>query len=331
LMINGSRVVENYNVAWKSLIDWNWHYVWMTYDWSTKRVYLDWVLIWQKAQAWTLTTSFNRTIWRHWSSTSYYTNWQIDEIRIYDRVLSLDEIQFLYKSNLKKTSLDTWEFETLNTCLAATWTYRYSWYVGSAVDTSWHTENRMLTTNIPLVSVDATWYDFWTRTASWSAQTLNGTMWTLTVTDRLWSSWWLLYLATSDSLVWKNTAQTIDTNNLKFKANSLIYNWLYEWYTNTHVAFGNGISTTQYKTAKSSCAAWADHCASSSAKILEYMRRITDTNDFMCGDVWTYSDNTQIQLEIPAWQIQDTYEWTLRVTLQDNYGTRQRWTWATIN
>ena len=317
-------IVSNYNNNW-----WN-HVVVSNNNW-TLSYYINWQILQNTGTDYWSWSSNSWSIWERLVSTHYPYSGYIDEVRVYNRALSQDEVQFLYKSNLKKTSADTWEFETVNTCLDATWTYRYSWYVESAVDTSWVTDNRMLTTNIPLVSVDSTWYDFWTRTASWSAQTINGTMWTLTVSDYLWNTWWLVYLATSSSLVWKNTNQTIDTNNLKFKANSLIYNWLYEWYTNTHVAFGNGISTTQYKTAKSSCAAWADHCASSSAKILEYMRRTTDTNDFMCWDVWTYSDNTQIQLEIPAWQIQDTYEWTLRVTLQDNYGTRQRWTWATIN
>ena len=318
-------IISNYNDNW-----WN-HIVVSINNWTMSYYINGKKLTNTGSTYWWWTNNGTWRIWMKNQSTYYPFNGMIDEVRVYNRALTQDEVQFLYKSNLKKTSADTWEFETLNTCLAATWTYRYSWYVESAVDTSWRTENRMLTTNIPLVSVDATGYDFGSRITSGSIQTINWTMWTLTVTDNLWNSWWLLYLATSDSLVWKNTAQTIDTNNLKFKANSLIYNWLYEWYTNTHVAFGNGISTTQYKTAKSSCAAWADHCASSSAKILEYMRRTTDTNDFICGDVWTYSDNTQIQLEIPAWQIQDTYEWTLRVTLQDEYWVRQRWTWATIN
>ena len=41
----------------------------------------------------------------------------VDEVRVYNRALSQDEVQFLYKSNLKKTSENTWEFETINTCL----------------------------------------------------------------------------------------------------------------------------------------------------------------------------------------------------------------------
>ncbi len=296
---------------------------------TTMKMYVDGVDRWSVR----ISSLNTRTVWSGpiyiWKRSSAYYKWWIDEVRVYDRALSQDEVQFLYKSNLKKTSENTWEFETVNTCLDATWTYNYTWSVVSYVDTQAAT-GRSLTTNIPLVSVSWTWYDFWSHTASWSIQTLNGTMWTLTVTDKLWNSWWLVYLATSDTLVWKNTNQSISTQNLKFKANSLIYSWLYEWYTNTHVAFGNWVSTTVFNSAHSTCAASDQHCSSDYA-IMEYMRRSTEPYDFMCGDVWAYSDNTEIQLEVPAWQIQDTYEWTLWITLQDDYWVRQRWTWATIN
>ena len=324
--VNWSRTVDNYG-SW--LIDGNWHLVWMTYDWQTKNVYIDWKLVWTVNISWTLTKSFNRTIWRYWTRTDYYTNWQVDEVRIYNRALSQDEVQFLYKSNLKKTDVDTWEFETLNTCLDPDWTYNLVWIVESFVDTS-GSISRSLTTNIPLVSVDGTWYDFWTYETTWSEYVLRWTMWTLTVTDKLGNSWWFVYLATSESLVWSATQEKISTENLKFKANSLAYNWMYEWYANTHVTFGNRISTTAFNSAYSS---WCtnDHCASSSAKILEYMRRTADPNDFMCWDVWSYSDNMEIELEVPAWQIEDTYEWVLWITLQDENGMRQWWTWWTIN
>jgi hypothetical protein len=41
----------------------------------------------------------------------------LDEPRIYNRALSAQEIQFLYKSNLRKFDTDKRLFETLNTCL----------------------------------------------------------------------------------------------------------------------------------------------------------------------------------------------------------------------
>ena len=200
----------------------------------------------------------------------------------------------------------------------ATWTYNLVWTVESFVDTQAST-NRTVTTNISTVSIDWTWYNFWEYQVTWTEYILRWTMWTLTVTDKLGNAWWLVYLATSNTLEWKSTHESISTNNLKFKASSLAYNGMYEWYTNTHVSFGEWISTTEYRTAQSQhCAAWEDqHCSGTDATILQYMKRTKDTDDFMCWDVWTYSDNTSIELEVPAWQVEDTYEWTLWITLQD--------------
>ena len=139
----------------------------------------------------------------------------------------------------------------------------------------------------------------------------------MTVTDKLGNSGWFIYLATSESLVWSATQKEISTENLRFKATNLAYNGMYEWYTNTHVTFGNGISTTWFNSAYSS---WCtkDYCEGGSAHILEYMRRSADTDDFMCWDVWTYSDIMEIELEVPAYQISDTYKWTLWITLQQD-------------
>jgi len=321
-------------VTWYNTVWWN-HIVVSLNNWVIS-YYINWVKV---------NNSSNTTMWawnnwnwiigkRNYTSDTYPPypfSWQIDEIRVYNRALSQDEVQFLYKSNLKKTSQNTWEFETLNTCLDASWTYNLVWTVESFVDTSGST-SRNVTTNIPLVSVDWTWYDFWSYVTTGSSYVLSWTMWTLTVTDKLWNSWWLLYLATSDTLKWQSTNESISTNNLKFKANSLVYNGMYEWYDNTHVIFGNWISTSEYRTAHTSaCPATNQHCAANNAKILEYMRRTVDPNDFMCWDVWTYSDNTSIQLEVPAWQVEDEYEWVLWITLQDEYWVRQWWSWWTIN
>ena len=296
-------VMQWYNISW-------WNHIVVTLNGWTISYYVNGIkLVNGSETSWTWT---NNSIWRIWrrnnNSNPYPFKWMVDEVRVYNRALSQDEVQFLYKSNLKKTSADTWEFETINTCLDAIWTYNYTWSVVSYVDTQAST-GRKLTSHISDVSVDSTWYDFGTHTASWSQQVLRWTMWTLTVTDYLWKSWWKVYFTTSPTLVWKNTNQTIDTTNLKFKATNLTYNWLYDGTLNTHVTLWTGMSTSQYKTA---------HWSAPTDNILEYIVRTGDVNDFMCGDVWTYSDNTQIELTVPAWQIQDTYTWTLWVTRQQD-------------
>ena len=331
-----SNTAENLtNIMYKPDV-WVWHHVVCVVDGSNMTMYVDGV---SRTSA-SLSSMGTRStitnpiyVWKHPNYKTFPG--QIDEIRVYNRSLSLDEVQFLYKSNLKKTDTTTWEFETLNTCLDVTWTvYNYTWIVESYVDTFAST-GRKVVSNVPYISASGTWYNFsWTVNSSWaiepyytksSQQLLSWTMWTLTVTDKLGNSWWFLYLATSDSLVWSVTQQTISTTNLKFKANSLVYNGMYDWYTNTHVNFGNWVSTTEFRTAKSSCVASQQHCLNDYA-IMEYMKRSVDTNDFMCWDVWTYSDNASIQLEVPAWQVWDTYEWTLWITLQDNYWIEQNGT-----
>ena len=132
-------------------------------------------------------------------------------------------------------------------------------------------------------------------------------MWILSVTDYIWKIWWRVYFTTSPALVWQETEEEISTENLKFKANNLIYDPLYEWVQNSIVWFWEGISTTQYNTA---------HWSTENDNILEYIVRETDENDFMCSQVWVYSDNTEIELEVPAWQVEDNYNWTLWITLQ---------------
>ena len=291
--------LSNYSIVlWEKTSAWSWRQI----------VYTNWIKYINWISASVNNERVDLTNWYIGRVGSSYYNWTIDEVRVYNRVLSQGEVQFLYKSNLKKTNVDTWEFETINTCLDMSWTYNYTWRVVSYVDTQAST-GRKLTTNISDVSVDSTWYDFGTHTASWSQQVLRWTMWTLTVTDKLWKSWWKVYLTTSPTLVWETTHQTIDTNNLKFKATNLIYSWLYDWVLNTHVTLWNWMSTSQYHTA---------HWNAETDNILEYIVRTGDVDDFMCWDVWIYSDNTQIELTVPAWQIQDTYTWTLWVTLQQN-------------
>ena len=234
-----------------------------------------------------------------------------------------DLAQFLYRSNLKKTGTGTWEFETINPCLDTSWSYEYSLLVEEySVETSASTW-RTLTTDIPWVSVEWTWYDFWIYETTGSSYVLSWTMWRLIVTDYLWKSWWKVYFTTSPTLVWQTTQETIDTNNLKFKATNLVYSWLYDWVSNTHVTFWSGISTDQYRTA---------HWDTETDNILEYIVRTEDTDDFMCWDVWTYSDNTQIQLNVPAWQVEDTYKWILWITLQDDTisAKNSSWWWDNV-
>ena len=293
-------VARKYSLEYRVKPDWwEWTHIIKVWWWSN---YVNWQEVEEIPQEFWIAANLS-TVWvdDEW----YYFRWLVDEVKVH-WALTPDQVQYFYKSNLRKTGTGTWEFETINTCLDITWTYTYSIEVQSPHGISTSTW-RSLTTNIPWINVEWTWYDFWTYVSTWENLVLTWTMWTLSVTDYIWKIWWRVYFTTSPALVWQETEEEISTENLKFKANNLIYNPLYEWVQNSLVWFWEGISTTQYNTA---------HWSTENDNILEYIVRETDENDFMCSQVWVYSDNTEIKLEVPAWQIEDNYNWTLWITLQ---------------
>jgi hypothetical protein len=70
------------------------HYCWIYNAW-TLSTYKNWVKTWSRA--WAMSTStVNLTIW--WATTLDTINWIIDEVRIYNRVLSDAEIENLYNA-----------------------------------------------------------------------------------------------------------------------------------------------------------------------------------------------------------------------------------------
>ena len=297
---NMLTVARKYSLEYRVKPDWwEWTHIIKVWWWSN---YVNWQEVEEIPQEfWIAANLSNVWVDDEW----YYFRWLVDEVKVH-WALTPDQVQYLYKSNLRKTGTGTLEFEIINTCLDITWTYTYSIEVQSTHGISTSTW-RSMTTNIPWINVEWTWYDFWTYVTTWENLILTWTMWILSVTDYIWKIWWRVYFTTSPALVWEETNQEISTENLKFKANNLIYNPLYEWIENSLVWFWEWISTTQYNTA---------HWNEENDNILEYIVRETDENDFMCSEVWVYSDNTEIELEVPAWQVEDNYNWTLWITLQ---------------
>jgi len=84
------RYVSNHG---SGLTDSKWHYIGFTFDGSTKKSYIDGVFVGEQAVSGSLTYSFAyRRIGRFGSSTTYYANGTIDEVRIYNRALTPEEI-----------------------------------------------------------------------------------------------------------------------------------------------------------------------------------------------------------------------------------------------
>ena len=307
---------------------WEWTHIVYTYspeDWE--KYYVNWR---EDSLPDELYNAFN--IFSRWWRTSYvylnlwynddqYFTWLIDEVIVFDYTLYEEDVQYLYKSNLRRTGPDTWEFEVMYPCLDMSWSYEYSVDVESTIGTSASTW-RNLTTQIS-ITVDGTGYDFGTHVSTWSVLTLTWTMWTVTVTDYVWQPGWRLYFTTSPYLVWQDTQQTISTENLMFKASWLVYSGLYGLTETSHVHFNTRDRISMY----TSAASWTSVQDAENSPILEYfVRHVDNWNDWLCEDVWTYSDDTQIMLEVPAWQVEDVYTWTLWITLQiDSYEEDEWW------
>jgi hypothetical protein len=84
------RFVSNYG---SGLTDGNWHYIGFTFDGSTKNSYIDGAYVGNLPVTGTLTFSFsNRRIGRFGSSTAYYMNGLIDEVRIWNRALPSSDV-----------------------------------------------------------------------------------------------------------------------------------------------------------------------------------------------------------------------------------------------
>jgi len=85
LYTNG-RYVSNHG---SGLVDGQWHFIGFTFDGSAKKSYIDGVYVGQLPISGTLTYSFNyRRSGIFGSSSSYYLNGLIDDLRVYSRALS---------------------------------------------------------------------------------------------------------------------------------------------------------------------------------------------------------------------------------------------------
>lgn len=90
LRTTSGRFVQNDGNV--SLNDGNWHFYGFTYDGSTKRAYIDGVQVGTQSITGTLTTSFNRTLGRFGTDTSYFANGKMAKYEVYSRSLSASEV-----------------------------------------------------------------------------------------------------------------------------------------------------------------------------------------------------------------------------------------------
>lgn len=80
------------------------HLVCVTWDWSDVKYYIDWVLystdvwvIWTANVSW----EYDLTLWKTAGGTYSYTGWNIWLVRIYDSLLTQDDVTDLYLEGLR--------------------------------------------------------------------------------------------------------------------------------------------------------------------------------------------------------------------------------------
>ncbi len=172
-----ARYVSNHG---SGITDGNWHYVGFTFDGSTKNSYIDGEYVGQQTGIeGALVNSFSsRRIGRFGSSSTYFANGLIDEVKIYNTALSDAEIKLDYNQGSQfvmgktnqtiggtTTSLEYCIPGDTSHCSAPIAEYKFDEGIGtSAFDTSGN-NNNCLTSNNP----------FWTIGKVGKALEFNGT------------------------------------------------------------------------------------------------------------------------------------------------------------
>jgi len=142
-LYNATSATDNIRLETVSTFnDGDWHYVTFTYDWSGSylwvTVYVDWVSVSTSliTYTWTITNSILNSEslqinWR-WTSTDSTMECGLAKLRVYDRVLDLDEIEILYWDWIEFNPV--WEINTLIVAWGGwAWAAAWAWGGGGGV------------------------------------------------------------------------------------------------------------------------------------------------------------------------------------------------------
>ena len=93
--LNGSATEWSWQLSsTTTLSTGTWYYIQVTYDWTNIKIYINWVLNVSNSYSTALASNTDDLIlWLYYNtSASYRYNWLLDEVKIYDRVLTAWEI-----------------------------------------------------------------------------------------------------------------------------------------------------------------------------------------------------------------------------------------------
>jgi len=220
----------------------------------------------------------------------------IDELRLYNRVLTSSEVLQLWRSNFVKYDTGKWLYTDDRQCMV-NGTYTYTWYVTNLLSLS-DTTGRINTINIanrdrtqPAYYLGSTWY-------SSNISTLSGQFTGyFTVTDWKGTSWWYSTFQLPTRLTW-----------VVFTGNYIDWSNIYLMATGVDVIEGN-IDSSIYVT-------WSLGTYQSTSAPLQYIVRSYVSSQYSCP-AGVYGNKPYIKVDIPANQVPDTYSGVLNINLYE--------------
>ena len=205
--------------SYNNIIKWKWHFIVWTHDWTTSRIYLDWVL----KDSLNKTINFqwwNYSIWARQNNSEFHL-WQIQWLRIYNRALSQQEIQNLYQEWLRQ--LWAWSDNILSSAVAY---YDFNWDANDVIGwNNWTVTWATLTTD-----------RFWIANRAYSFNLSS---------DKI-NFWWASSLAFNlqdvsyEMIVKPNTVSSLKTLLIKRRGTAYsLYLWMFnnswvKWHINSY-------------------------------------------------------------------------------------------------
>ncbi len=132
-----------------------WYFVVGTFNRTTATLYLDGVLVSQKIGSRNILYSDDSLVigYEQQGPNRNYFNGTIDELRIWNRSLSADEIEEQYYSNLFKYDVDKWSLY-VNQNFIVNGTYTYQAFASNILNNWAATEERVLNVNVSYLIID---------------------------------------------------------------------------------------------------------------------------------------------------------------------------------
>lgn len=230
---------------------------------------------------------------------SGFMDWDIDELRIRNRVLTSGQILQMWRSNLTKYDTGNWLFTDDRQCVLSG-TYIYTWYVLSTAQASATTGRKTIISIDNRNPIAPTYYFIGSTQVTTNTNYLSWQFtWHFKVEDRKWTSWWYTTIQSSVRFTGINYNNYVDYNHVFFR--------------------GTGIDTNIVQGTIATNAVYVNPALNSyqTGNIARtYIERDYITWEYSCPN-GVYGNKPYIQIEIPGYQSPDTYSGWAEIYLYD--------------